>query len=108
ATSTRYARRPGPLKIVATQPAGDIYGLANEVQAGHAARLHRLLIELASIDATTHDFGLAVAGSARRSQLPGLHAFTDATQYLVRCIGHAQAGRGRTGDKPLIGQPARH
>ncbi len=31
----RKARRPGPLKVVAAQPAGHIYNLAYEIKAGN-------------------------------------------------------------------------
>src|SRR6056297_931680 len=34
------ARGPRPLKVVAAQPAGDVHGLADEIEVGHRLRHH--------------------------------------------------------------------
>src|SRR5690606_18257999 len=52
--AARHARGPGPLEVIAAQPAGHIDRLAYEVQARHGARLHGLLIQPARIDAAAH------------------------------------------------------
>src|SRR5690606_35543154 len=46
----RVAGGPGPLEIVAAEPAGDVQALADEVEAGHLFRLEGLGGNLVGID----------------------------------------------------------
>src|SRR5690606_9452330 len=52
---------PGPLEVVAAEPAGDVDDFADEVQAGHVPGLHRRRRQAVGIHAAEGDFRGAVA-----------------------------------------------
>ena len=68
----RPAAGPGPLEIVAAEPAGDVDDLADEIEPRHVARLMRLGVERPRVDAAERHFGGAVAFGAGRLDPPGL------------------------------------
>src|SRR5687768_11240917 len=81
----RPAARPGPLEIVAAEPAGDIDPFADRVETGDLARRHRLRGQAGGVDAADGDLGLGEAFGAIRvkspvRQLPG--------DLLEPAIGH--------------------
>ena len=55
---------PGPLEIVAAEPAGHIDDFADEIEARHTPRLHRLRGELAGVDAADGHFRFRIAFGA--------------------------------------------
>ena len=55
---------PGPLEVVATEPAGHVNDFANKVQPWLAPAGHRLRAQFARVDPTRGDFGLAPAFAA--------------------------------------------
>ena len=74
---------PGPLEVVAAQPAGDVHHLANAVQAGLGLGFHGLLRERARVHATQRHLGLLVALGACGHQLPARQALGQQVQRLV-------------------------
>src|SRR5262245_18004191 len=70
----RVARGPGPLEVEAAEPAGHVHGLADEVEAGHAAAAERLRGQLARVDVADRDLCLAVALARARLHPPGAQA----------------------------------
>ena len=75
--------RPGPLEVVAAQPAGDVHHLADEIQARLRGGLHGLLRERARVDAAQGHLGLLVAFGPGRRQLPSSQLFCQPRQGLV-------------------------
>src|SRR3954453_14186812 len=57
----RVSRCPSPLKIEATELAGDVDYLADEIQPGDLLRLESLRRKLSGVDPSGGDLGLVVA-----------------------------------------------
>src|ERR1039458_4302602 len=64
-----YCGGPGPLEVVAAEPAGDVDDFADEVEARGDAALHGTGVERVGRDAAGGDLGFVVAfgaGGSRR------------------------------------------
>ena len=68
--SRRKTGGPRPLKIVSAQPAGHIDDFADEIQTGHAPRLHCFRREFIRIDAAKRDFRFRVTFRAVATNFP--------------------------------------
>src|SRR5947209_18059173 len=91
------AARPGPLEIVAAEPAGDVDRLADHVEARNPARLHGLGRQLPGIDSAERHLGFRPSLRAGRADLPALEARREIRKRAVRDIGERsrrQAGFG--------------
>ncbi len=66
----RVAAGPGPLEIVAAQPAGDIDDFANEIKAGHGTAFHRLGGECCGVHTPHGYFRLGIAAGIGGYQGP--------------------------------------
>ena len=97
---------PGPLEVVAAQPAGHVHHLADEIQAGLLARLQRLRREVARVDAAHGDLGLGIALGAGGRELPALQALGQPRQRLVGRLGQ-RALQGRVVGAEGFGQARR-
>ena len=78
---------PGPLKVVAAQPACHIHHFANEIQAGLRLAFHGLLRQHARVHTTQRHLGLLVALGAGGRQLPARQLLGQSRQGLVRGLG---------------------
>ncbi len=61
---------PGPLEIIAAEPAGDVDRLADHIEAGKALRLHRFRRQFRRADPADGDFRLGKAFGAVRAEWP--------------------------------------
>ena len=100
--------RPGPLEIIAAQPAGDVHRLADRVQARHAACFHRLRGKICGADAADGDFGLGEAfGSVGRERPRGqlaLGLFQQRVAAIAELAGQGDAF-GQGGGEPIGQMP---
>src|SRR5690606_9867654 len=80
------AGSPGPLEVIAAQPACDIDRLAYEIETGHGAHHHGAGIEFGCIHATQRDFCGAVPFRADGLEGPALHLFGCRHQLFVRQV----------------------
>ncbi len=69
----RLPRRPGPLEIIAAQPAGHIHAFADEIEVGQGFRRHAARIEARRINTAKRDLRRAIAFGAGGLDLPVLH-----------------------------------
>src|SRR3989344_1827286 len=79
----RRSAGPGPLEVVAPQPARHVHHFANEVQAGPRLALHGLLRQRLGVHAAQRDLGLLAALGARGRQLPARQLLGQPCQGLV-------------------------
>src|SRR5436305_1193555 len=61
---------PGPLEIIAAEPAGDVDRFADRIEAGHGPRRHGLRGEAGGGDAARGHLGLGIAFAAARPEAP--------------------------------------
>ena len=85
-----YAGGPGPLEVVAAQPAGYVYDLADEEEAGDEAGLEGFGVEVAGVYSAGGDFGFGVAFGAGGGDAPGVEVGFD-------------GGEGGVGEGALVG-----
>ena len=88
---------PGPLEVIAPEPACDIDGFADKVQAGDASGLKTALIQPLCIDPAPHDLCFFIAGRSIWHQRPGLDALRQVFEQAIRRIGQS--------DRSLLAQP---
>jgi EAL domain-containing protein (putative c-di-GMP-specific phosphodiesterase class I) len=98
---------PGPLEVVAAQPAGDVHHLANKVQAGLGLALHGLLRQCLGVHAAQRDLGLFVALGARGRDFPARELVGQLGQGLVAGLVDGALQLGVLGH-PGIGQARGH
>src|SRR6218665_1432581 len=79
---------PGPLEVVAAQPAGHVNHFANEIEPRLSFALHGLRAQLARVHAAAHDLGLTPALAAIGCELPALQLAGQGLQVLVLALGH--------------------
>src|SRR6185312_14743225 len=84
----RVPRGPGPLEVVAAQPAGDVHHFADEVQAGHELRLHRAGREPVGVHTAQGHLGGAVTLGAAGDDRPVVQSPTDLMQLGVAVLAH--------------------
>ena len=101
------AAGPGPLEVVAPQPAGHVDHLADEEQAGLALAGHAATVQFAGVDAAGRDFGLAPAFGAGGRDLPACQAVGQALQVLVAHLGQRAGGVQVQPRQPGVGQALR-
>ena len=97
---------PGPLEVVAAQPAGHVDHLANEVQPGLFG-FHGLGRHIARVYPAQRDLGFFVALTARGGQAPIGQGFG---QFGQGFVGHLGGGalQGRVLADPGFGQATGH
>src|SRR3954466_5054985 len=78
---------PGPLKIIATKPAGDVDRFADRVEAGHGPRRHRLRGETLGCDPASRHLGLGEALAAVGPEPPIGEPALGPAQFVVAEIG---------------------
>jgi len=61
---------PGPLEIIAPQPAGDVEDFSDEIKPGDLAGLEGLGGQFTGVDPASRDFGFAVALGSAGLDLP--------------------------------------
>src|SRR5690606_9376460 len=86
------AGRPGPLEVIAAEPAGDIHHLADEKEAADGFGFHGLGIELTRIDPSKRNFCGTVTFRARRLDARVVYRCLDATEHLVGHIRQMTRG----------------
>ena len=72
---------PGPLEIVAAQPAGHIDHFADEIKSRHPPRFHRFGRQLAGFDSAHGHFGFGIALRALRSHRPLMNEPRDLFEF---------------------------
>ncbi len=68
---------PGPLEVIAAEPAGDVDDFADEVEAGDDAALQGAGVEGVGVDSADGDLGLGVAFGAGGCDTPIVQAAFD-------------------------------
>ena len=101
---------PGPLEVVAAEPAGDVDDFADEEEAGDDAALQGAGVERVGVDAAGGDFGFVVAFGAGGREAPGVELafhFGEGGVGQTAGLGVGGMGSGVEG-APAIGHAAGH
>src|SRR5579862_1986708 len=77
-------RRPGPLKIEATEVAGYVDDFANEKQVGDFPALHRFCRKLVGVNAARRHFSFLVSLCAFWRDSPRMRFLLDVSQRGIR------------------------
>ena len=105
-----YGGGPGPLEVVAAEPAGDVDDFADEEEAGDDAALQGAGVERVGVDAAGGDFGFVVALGAGGREAPGVELafhFGEGGVGQTAGLGVGGMGSGVEG-APAIGHAAGH
>ena len=60
------------MKVVASEPTGDVDDLSDEEEAGDSAGLHGFGVQLCGVDSAGGNFGFAIAFGASGGNAPGV------------------------------------
>ena len=82
---------PGPLEVIAAEPAGDVDRFADGEKAGDAFGLHRLRRQFGSADAADRDFGLGEALASVGRELPLGEAVLGGVECAVGYVSKLKA-----------------
>ncbi len=93
---------PCPLEIVATEPAGDVDHLADEVEARDAPRFERAWVEFGGGDPAGGDLGFGVTLGSGRGDAPGMKRLLERGDGGVREVF---GGRRRMHGQPALRPP---
>ncbi len=105
AVGTGESAGPGPLEVVAPEPAGDVHHFADEVQT-RLGRFQGLRGKVARVDAAGRHFRLLIALGPGRHQGPAREALRQRGQGLVRSFVDRALPIPLPRD-PAVGQPRR-
>ena len=102
------ARGPGPLEVIAAEPASNVDDFADEVEPGDDAALHGAGVERVGVDAAGGDLGFGVAFGADGDDAPSVEAALEPGQGGVgerAGLGVGWMGAGMEGT-PAVGEAA--
>src|SRR5690554_1707015 len=81
------ARGPGPLEIIAAEPAGHVHRFADNIKAGLAVGLHRFGADTLGVDPAERYFGGAIAFGAAGGEVPMSELVANLAEGGVALIG---------------------